>query len=47
MFRKYLLLSVYFRLHFPTLLNNKKGEKASYTPNRWEVDVNLTLESDL
>jgi len=32
---------------FPTLLSNKKGEKARHANNRWKVDVNLTLESDL
>ena len=32
---------------YPILLSPKKGQKAGSTGNRWKVDVNLKLESDL
>ncbi|MFY0600704.1 MAG: type IV toxin-antitoxin system AbiEi family antitoxin [Cyclobacteriaceae bacterium] len=32
---------------FPTLLSPDKGQKAGSTGNRWKIDVNLQLESDL
>ena len=32
---------------YPVLLNHRKGEKSGKTGNRWKVDVNIKLESDL
>ncbi|HED06697.1 MAG TPA: hypothetical protein ENI57_01115 [Ignavibacteria bacterium] len=32
---------------YPVLLRSKKGEKAGTTGNKWRVDVNIKLESDL
>lgn len=32
---------------YPVLLSPKKGEKAGSTGNKWKVDVNIKLESDL
>lgn len=32
---------------FPILLNHNKIEKAGSVNNRWKIDVNLTLETDL
>ncbi|HAD97364.1 MAG TPA: hypothetical protein DCG19_08150 [Cryomorphaceae bacterium] len=32
---------------YPTLLNPTKGQKPGSTGNRWKVDVNLQIESDL
>ncbi len=32
---------------FPVLLSSKKGQKAGKAKNRWKIDVNLELESDL
>lgn len=32
---------------YPTLLNPAKGQKPGSTGNRWKVDVNLEIESDL
>lgn len=32
---------------YPVVLSPKKGQKAGATGNRWKVDVNLKLESDL
>ena len=31
----------------PVLLNHKKGQKAGSTGNRWKIDANIQLESDL
>lgn len=33
--------------YYPTLLNPRKGQKAGATGNRWKIDANLELESDL
>lgn len=35
------------RRHYPVLLSPKKDQKAGYTGNKWKVDVNVELESDL
>jgi len=32
---------------FPVLLSSKKGQKAGKAKNKWKVDVNVELESDL
>ncbi|MCK5466940.1 MAG: type IV toxin-antitoxin system AbiEi family antitoxin [Cyclobacteriaceae bacterium] len=33
--------------YYPILLDHKKDQKAGKTGNRWKVDVNIQLESDL
>lgn len=33
--------------YYPTLLDPRKGQKAGATGNRWKIDANLHLESDL
>jgi predicted transcriptional regulator of viral defense system len=33
--------------HYPILLTIKKGQKPGSTGNRWKVDVNIELDSDL
>ena len=32
---------------FPTLISPRRGQKAGSTGNRWKIDVNIELESDL
>ena len=32
---------------FSTLLSPRKGQKAGSTGNRWKIDANIVLESDL
>ena len=43
LFYKYLINKKYF----PVILSSKKGQKAGKVNNKWKVDVNLELESDL
>lgn len=35
------------RKYYPILLTNKKDQKAGSTGNRWKIDVNMELDSDL
>lgn len=35
------------KTYYSILLSSKKDEKAGYTGNRWKVDVNIKLESDI
>jgi hypothetical protein len=32
---------------FPILISPRRGQKAGSTGNRWKIDVNIELESDL
>ena len=33
--------------YYPVLLSSKNGQKPGSTGNRWKIDVNLKLETDL
>lgn len=46
-FQEIILRNLKSRKFFPVLLSPKSNEKAGAVDNRWKVDVNIKLESDL
>lgn len=46
---KQLVIQDYLRINgfYPVLLSPKKGQRPGKAPNKWKIDINIKLESDL